>query len=183
MSKAWHPCDDCITPVEKELGVIVRKWQTMAKDGGSPYPATIEWLYKKYDVEFVITWLKLCVSVDFSTDFERTLFDPLKKLQSLHDKVLQFDRGLCHASQAIKEFCDKRYEWHRIRGHSREDISDTELEYVEETDCEAYHLFLHTIRYMQQVAAILRAKIRGKEIKSVDIPKELPIKTLFQNHD
>lgn len=168
----WHICDDCLTPMEKELGEIVRKWRTLAKDGGTPYPGMIEWLYKKHDVEFVVTWLKLCVSVDFADDFERTLFDPLKKLQSLHAKVLQFDRSLYFTGQTIKEFLDKRYELHRKRGHSREDISDKELEYVENADSEIEHLFLYAIRYLQQVAAVLRAKLRGKGIKITDIPKD-----------
>jgi hypothetical protein len=138
-------------------------------------PHSLRSLYREHNAEFAVTWLKICVSVDFAKDFESKLFQPLHKLLNLDHRACRLLNGqdvddadkdgeTTWRHYAIPQAIEMEYE--ELRRNERdyppadgfiERQSDLELEFTD------------TVTYLRQVSHILRAKMQGKGVTD-DIP-------------
>jgi hypothetical protein len=169
---AWHICDDCLDPLVAKLTEIVRKWNTTR--GHLPSPESIGWIYKEHDLDFAITWLKLCESVEFAKDLETTLLEPVRKFRRLDFRACQILNGddkdattTITCKDAIARVVERRYEQARRNTPDEEYFDPDKDEVLSEILnplAEIESGFRDAVRYLRQVSVILRTRISKANI-------------------
>jgi len=173
--EAWCPCKHCIRPVADGLEKIVQRWNAVPQKTHPPHE--IEFLYKDHDVEFLIAWLKVFISVDFAKDLEEILFGPLRRLGKLSfraDQILSGDmagtsRSVTYHRNAIHRVLDERYAELQEQHPERPD-HDPVLDEIEEPFSEIKQELRSAVRYLRHVYVLLDAKITDAEIRRAKVP-------------
>jgi len=203
--KRWHICDDCLIPLSSGLRSIARRLprifdvakadqlfserlvtdprrkrtddlkKEMLAQTEPARAVDMGSLYRKYRIDMAVDWLKFHISVEYATDFKRTLLDAQNRLGALEFKACQIITG-CEGKKSVRyvrypiqrlmephyillreEFPD--YDYPDDREQLPDNVRAFEVEFVDEyTEIEIQ--IREASEYLVRLSGLIQSKMR-----------------------
>ena len=173
MSKSkrpWHICDDCLSPIADSIAALLLQMRQPGKD--DVLPVLLDGVLRDHHFEFGVTWLKICVSVEFANDVWNTLSRPIKRYTRLHSIACRRIASTLKEPAYIQHIAITRaieFDWAiaRSKGLNEDERPESDVE-NQYSLCQIQ--LQKAVEFLRQSAAVLRAMIERRKLRLKEIP-------------